>query len=106
MAGELTKEETLMQRDISCNSNKIEELKNEFRLRDPAKQTLGFISDVKIEMAIFKEELKNIAEENMKQHREILERIKRIEGFIIGLLVLFALSAVYFIFTKVGLRIP
>ena len=94
-----------MQRDISCNSNKIEELKDDFRARDPAKETLSFITTMTTEMAIFKEELKNIAKENADQHKEILKRIARIEQFIIGILVLFALAAVYYIFTKTGLKI-
>jgi dGTP triphosphohydrolase len=95
----------MIKRDCECNSRKIDELKQDFKNRDPAKSTYKFMSNMTTEMALFKEELKNIAEQNVIQHAEILKRISRIEQFIIGILVLFSLAAVYFIFNKTGLKI-
>jgi len=95
---------TNIKRDIACNKSEIEKIRQEFINREPAKETQGFIRDFQIDMVLLKEELKTLAEENAKQHKEILERIGRIESFILGLLILFALSAVYFIFEKVGLK--
>lgn len=96
----------IMKRDIACNKDKIKELQAEFKKREPAKETYQFMSKVNTDMAIFKEELRNLAEDNKEQHKEILKRISRLEVFVIGVLVVFALAALYFIFEQHGLPKP
>lgn len=98
----ITEEEKVnIKRDIACNSNKIDELKKEFKGRDPAKETYQHFNKYDV---MFTKMQNNM--ESLKESLEKIEkRIGRIEQFIISLLVLFALAAVYFIFTKTGLKI-
>lgn len=60
---DMTEEEKsllLMERDISCNSNKIKEIKEEFVNRNPAKTTFEFINKTNIAMAQQTDKLDNI----------------------------------------------
>jgi hypothetical protein len=98
----------------------MDKLENGYRYRDPAPQTLKFMDEQrdfnkKVDLAMndMKHDIKDIAdlvritnEQNTCQHKEIMDRIGRIEQFAIGILVIFAMAAVYFIFSKVGLKIP
>ena len=100
-----------MRRDILCNANKIEKLDNKFETRKPADLTLEHFNKYNVDFALMGEEMKNLTKAigesnklNEDQHKQILSRIGRIEGFILGLLALFALATVYFIFNKVGLH--
>jgi hypothetical protein len=54
------KEILLMERDISCNSNKIKEIKDEFNNRPPAKETTNFIIEMKLSMKGQTDELRNL----------------------------------------------
>jgi hypothetical protein len=98
----------------------MDNTENGYRYRDPAPQTLKFMEEqrdfnkkVDLSMNDMKHDIKDIAEavkvsneQNTVQHKEIMDRIGRIEQFAIGTLLIFALAALYFIFSKVGLKIP
>jgi len=111
---DITEEEKVnIKRDIACNASKIEELQEEFKGREPAKETQAHFNKYNVDFALMGEEMKSLTkaikesnEENIEQHKQILSRIGRIEVFILGVLVIFALSALYFIFAKVGLPNP
>lgn len=110
----VTDEEKInIKRDIKCNASKIDELTREFKMREPAKETQAIFNKYNVDFALMGEEMKSLTkvitesnEENIEQHKQILSRIGRIEVFILGVLVIFALSALYFIFSKVGLPSP
>ena len=110
----ITEEEKInMKRDVACVAGKVEKLEQAFDKRPPAKETYEHFNKYNVDFALMGEEMKNLTKAigesnklNEEQHSQILSRIGRIEGFILGLLALFALAAVYFIFNKVGLHIP
>lgn len=98
----------------------MEDVIKGYQFRTPAKQTLEFMEEqrdfnkkVELTMNDMKHDIKDVAdlvrisnEQNNCQHKEIMDRISRIEQFALGTLLLFALAAIYFIFTKTGLKIP
>jgi len=57
---EQEKEFLLLQRDTNCNSNKIKELTDDFKKREPAKETQSFITEVKIIMKGQTDELRSL----------------------------------------------
>ena len=109
----IDKEIVIIQKDLSDTHNKVEELRNDFKGRPPAKETYEHFNKYNVDFALMGEELKNLtktiketSDTNAEQHREILKRVARIEQFAISILVIFALAALYFVFAKTGLKIP
>ena len=98
----------------------IESLENGYRYRDPAPQTLKFMEEqlkfnqtMTISMNDVRNDIKNVCnsinisnEQNKLEHKAIMNRLGRIEKFAFGILVIFALSSLYFLFIKAGLPTP
>ena len=98
----------------------MDNLENGYRYRDPAPQTLKFIEEqlkfnqlMTISMNDVKNDIKNVClsintsnEQNKIEHKAIINRLGRIEKFTIGILVIFALASLYFLFQKAGLPTP
>jgi len=98
----------------------MDNLENGYRYRDPAPQTLKFIEEqlkfnqlMTISMNDVKNDIKNVClsintsnEQNKIEHKAIINRLGRIEKFTIGILVIFALASLYFLFQKAGLPMP
>ena len=98
----------------------MDKLENGYRYRDPAPQTIKFIEEqikfnqqILLEMKDVKNDIKNVCtqmhennEQNKDEHRAIMGRLGRIEKFALGILLIFALASLYFIFVKVGLPTP
>lgn len=70
------------------------------------------LNDMKNQISNFSKEMQEWKEENAQQHKDIMNALKEIkngtanknvEYIVYGIIVIFALSALYFIFEKVGL---
>jgi len=81
-----TEEWVSTKRDISCNSSKIEELKNEFKQREPAQETEKRLNQYNVEIVRMRDKLTNIGEkidEHIKQqHKDFVEIKEAIKDFI------------------------
>lgn len=96
------------------------EEQNGYRFREPAEKTINFMNEqskfnqsMQISMNDLRHDIKDLCkslgtsnEVNESQHEEIIKRLGRMEKFGLAILVIFALSALYFIFMKVGLPTP
>lgn len=98
----------------------LEELGVLYQRLTPAKATVEFMKEqrdfnkkVELTMNDMKHDIKDLSsairestEQNRCEHKEIMGRIGRIEQFVIGILLIFAMATLYFIFSKVGLPTP
>ena len=75
-----------MKRDISCNANKIEELKQDFKNRDPAKETYERLNKYNIEITRMGDKLDNIAQKldthTTQQQKDFDSMSKKLDEFI------------------------
>jgi len=88
--------------------------------RIPAEATLKYMEKqtqfnekINLSMNDMQHEIKDLAttittsnNKNAEQHKQIFDRLGRIEKFILAILVIFALAALYYIFSAVGLPKP
>ena len=98
----------------------MEQIKNGYRYREPAKATLKFMEEqmkfnqhMELSMNDIRNDIKSVCksiefsnEQNKSEHKAIMSRLGRIEKFALGTLLIFALASLYFLFLKSGLPTP
>lgn len=97
-----------------------EDLEKGYRFREPAPLTTEFMKEqrdfnkqIELSMKDMNNDVKNICKtiefsnnQNAEEHKAMMSRLGRIEKFALGTLVIFALSALYFLFKNAGLPTP
>lgn len=91
-----------------------------YRFHEPAPKTITFMEKqlefnkkIEISMNDMKNDIQNLCVsmrenniQNKEQHKEILKQVNQLRKWALGVLVIFALAAVYYIFQAVGLPKP
>jgi hypothetical protein len=91
-----------------------------YRRLEPSTSTRKFMEEqakfnqhMEIAMNDVRNDIKSVCQtielsncQNKEEHKAIMNRLGRIEKFAFGILVIFALAALYFLFQKAGLPTP